>query len=99
MVKHIVMFRLKEELGEAERSRAFEDFKQGIEALPAHISCIRHIEVRRNVNPEEQWDICLVSEFATLDEVRTYSQHPLHVEVAGRLKPNVAARACVDYEY
>lgn len=98
MYRHIVMFQLRKDIDEAARQTVFEEFKNGIEALPPHIPCIRHVEVRKNVNPQECWDVCLVSEFQTLEEIGEYSRHPLHQAVAGKLKPWTTGRACVDYE-
>ncbi len=97
MVKHIVLFKLKEDLPEATKAEVMDTFKSGIEALPPVISLIRHIEVGLNVNEDEQWDICLNSEFDSLDDVRTYANHPAHKAVAGALKPFLAGRSCVDY--
>ena len=53
MVKHIVLFKLKEELPATEKQAVMNQFKEAIEALPAKISVIRKIEVGLNVNPAE----------------------------------------------
>ena len=98
MVKHIVMFKLKDEALVAEKLAAMQNFKQAIEALPAKIPVIRNIEVGLNINPGEQWHIALYSEFDSLDDVKYYAQHPDHV-AAGKLLADVKeSRACVDYE-
>jgi hypothetical protein len=99
MVRHIVLFKLRDDVPEAEKLRAMNAFKSAIEALPPKISVIRKIEVRFNINPKETWHIALNGEFDTLDDVVYYSTHPDHV-AAGKLLANVKeSRACVDYEY
>lgn len=99
MVKHIVLFKLKEELPATEKQAVINQFKEAIEALPAKISVIRKIEVGLNVNPAEAWDIALYSEFDSLEDVKTYAVHPDHV-AAGKLLADVKLnRACVDYEF
>lgn len=99
MVKHIVLFKLKEELPATEKQAVMNQFKEAIEALPAKISVIRKIEVGLNVNPAEAWDIALYSEFDSLEDVKTYAVHPDHV-AAGKLLTDVKLnRACVDYEF
>ena len=98
MVKHIVLFKLKNEIPEAEKHAVALKFKAAIEALPEVISFIKHVEVGININPDEQWDICLDSTFETLDDVRYYSKHPQHVMAAGKLKPHLCGRSCVDFE-
>lgn len=98
MVKHIVMFKLKETLAADVKVQVMNDFKAAIEALPATIPFIRRVFVGLNMNPTEQWDICLESEFDSLDDVKAYAVHPDHVAAAGILKDAKADRACVDFE-
>ena len=94
MVKHIVLFKLKDEVPADKKLTAMKEFK----ALPAKISVIRKIEVGLNMNPGETWSIALYSEFDTLDDVKFYATHPEHV-AAGKLIADVKEnRACVDYE-
>ena len=98
MVKHIVLFKLKDEAPEAEKLEAMNSFKKAIEALPAKIAVIRKIEVGLNMNPGETWSIALYSEFDSLDDVKFYATHPDHV-AAGKLLAVVKENsACVDYE-
>lgn len=98
MVKHIVLFKLKDEAPAEVRLAAMNAFKAAIEALPAKIPFIRSIEVGLNINPAETWSIALYSEFGSLDDVRRYAVHPDHV-AAGKLLAEVReSRACVDYE-
>ncbi|WP_291528990.1 Dabb family protein [Bacteroides sp. UBA939] len=98
MVKHIVLFKLKDEIPADKKLAAVNEFKKAIEALPAKISVIRKIEVGLNINPAETWSIALYSEFDSLDDVKTYATHPEHV-AAGKLIAEVKeSRACVDYD-
>ena len=98
MVKHIVLFKLKDEAPEAQKLEAMNRFKAAIEALPARIPVIRNIEVGLNINPGETWSIGLYSEFDSLEDVKSYAVHPDHV-AAGKLLAEVKeSRACVDYE-
>ena len=98
MVKHIVLFKLKDEAPEAQKLEAMNRFKAAIEALPARIPVIRKIEVGLNINPGETWSIGLYSEFDSMEDVKSYAVHPDHV-AAGKLLAEVKeSRACVDYE-
>jgi valyl-tRNA synthetase len=99
MVRHIVLFKLREDVPDAEKIRAMKGFKAAIEALPATISVIRKIEVGLNINPEEKWNIALNAEFDTLEDVRYYSKHPNHIAAGKILAETKESRACVDYEY
>ena len=98
MVQHIVMFKFRADVPDALRTEAAAQFKAGIEALPAVIPFIREVKVGLNLNPAEQWDICLTSTFDSLADAQAYGAHPAHQAVAGALKPLLAGRACVDME-
>ncbi|MBQ5908754.1 MAG: Dabb family protein, partial [Bacteroidaceae bacterium] len=50
MVKHIVLFKLKNELSAETRTEVMNSFKQGIENLVGRIEEIRSIEVGFNCN-------------------------------------------------
>lgn len=98
MVKHIVLFKLKDEISNEEKLTAMNQFKAAIEALPEKIATIKKIEVGFNTNPNESWDIALYSEFDSLEDIKAYAVHPDHV-AAGKLLVNVKeSRSCVDYK-
>lgn len=99
MVKHIVLFKLKESLTAESKKEIANRFKNAIEALPTSIPFIRKVFVGININTSETWDICLESEFETLDDVKAYAIHPAHVAAAGILKDAKAGRACCDYKF
>lgn len=99
MVKHIVMFKLKETLSQEDKNSVMLEFKKAIEALPETITFIRHIFVGSNTNSAEKWDICLESEFDSLDDVKRYAVHPDHVAAGSILKDAKEDRACVDFEF
>ena len=98
MVKHIVLFKLKEELPLNQKESIMKSFKDAIEALPKQISFIREIEVGINMNSSEEWDIALYSVFDNLEDVKAYSIHPAHVEAAKILANAKKDRSCVDYQ-
>ncbi|HIX74809.1 MAG TPA: Dabb family protein [Candidatus Parabacteroides intestinipullorum] len=99
MIRHIVMFKLKEfENAEAKQAK-LNEIKERLEALIDKIEVLKYIHVDFNCNPAETWDLILTTELATLEDVNTYANHPEHVAVAkGIIGPVKADRACVDYE-
>ena len=100
MVRHIVMFKLKEfDTPEAKEAK-MQEIKVALEALIDKIDVLRMIRLDFNVNPTETWDIILTTELDSLADVNTYANHPEHVAVAKNIiGPVKADRACVDYEY
>ncbi len=99
MVRHIVMFKLKEFASPAEKQAKLDEIKIELEALIDKIDVLRRIEVKFNCNPAETWDLILITELDSLADVNTYANHPEHVAVAKAIiGPVKADRACVDYE-
>ena len=100
MIRHIVMFKLKEFATPADKQAKMQEIKTGLEALLDKIDVLRMIRVDFNVNPAETWDIILTTELDTLEDVSTYANNPEHVAISkGIIGPVKADRACVDYEY
>lgn len=99
MVKHIVLFKLKNTISKEEKLKVMNTFKSAIESLPSKISVIRKIEVGFNMNPDEAFDIALNSEFDSLEDVNFYAKHPDHVAVGKLIAEAKESRACVDYEF
>ena len=73
MVRHIVMWNLKEENKE---QNALE-IKQALEALNGQIEGLLKLEVNRGYN-EKGFDLCRYSEFESPEAVLFYRDHPLH---------------------
>ena len=97
MVKHIVLFKLKDTLSPVEKTEIMERFKSGLEALKAKIPVLKHIEVGINANPAESFDMALVTEFDNMEDLQTYATHPEHIAVTQIIKDVKAGRSCVDY--
>jgi hypothetical protein len=98
MIKHIVMFKLKDEaLGKpkAENARLI---KRELESLKGKIPEIRALEVGINCNhvPGE-WDLVLVSEFDDLESMKRYQAHPDHVKAGEFIGQVRCDRAFADY--
>ncbi len=98
MIKHVVLFQLKEfESAEAKVDKLSE-IKSALEALPPKVDVIKSLTVGINANPEEQYDIILETTFNNLEELDIYAKHPDHVAVGGIIRAVLEKRACVDYE-
>ncbi len=95
MIKHIVMWKFKE--GERENMLLF---REKLLALKGQIPEIRAMEVGININPSDRsFDAVLVSEFDSLDALKSYSTNPLHVAVSEFCKGIRTQSASVDYEF
>ena len=98
MIKHIVMWRLKEE-NPAEKMELARTLKSKLENLKNLIPEIVQIEAGINIIPSEAaFDVVLFSLFVTEKELGDYQNHPEHIKVGDFLKEIVSERTVVDYE-
>lgn len=100
MIRHIVLFKLKEFATPADKTVKMQEIKNRLEVLIDKIDVLRTIRVDFNINPAETWDLILTTELDTLEDVSRYANHPEHVAVSKEvIGPVKADRACVDYEF
>ena len=99
MIKHIVIWKLKEQPGESGNTVNAKKLKADIEALKDEIPEIKHIEVGINMSGSDQsGDVVLYSEFDELADLQIYQNHPAHQEVVAFVNEVVSERRVVDYE-
>ena len=99
MVKHIILWRLREDLTAEEKERVKQDIKAGLEGLAGRISGL--LDIRVNVDgrlDSSNADVMLDSTFTDEAALRAYAVHPEHVAVAdGKVRPYTSLRTCLDY--
>lgn len=99
MVKHIVMWTLREEAEGKNKQENVALLKKKLEALPAEIPNILRFEVGLNFNPgDAAYDVVLISAFKNRDALNAYQNHPKHVEVAEFVSLVRDKRAVVDFD-
>jgi len=95
MVKHIVMWKIKDGFNKDE---IYEQIKEKVLSLKEFIPEIKHIEVGRNITASiNAYDVVLYSEFDSKEDLDTYLVHPEHVKVADFIKTVISDRKVVDY--
>ena len=99
MVKHIILWKLKEEFSEEEKKQIKAGIKEGLEGLAGQIPGMTEIKVRIDCLPSSTVDGMLDSTFESAEALKAYSTHPKHVAVAdSKVRPYTAVRSCMDYE-
>lgn len=99
MVKHIILWTLKEEYSDAEKETIKADIKAGLEGLSGKIPGLLDIKVYTKGLPSSNVDLMLDSSFEDVTALNEYATHPEHVAVAdNKVRPFTAARNCLDYE-
>ena len=98
MIKHIVMFKLKEEAEGRDKAANAQLLKAMLEALPASIKEIRFFEVGVNfLLASIAYDLVLISQFESIEALQSYQKHPEHLKVFDFVVNNCENRIVVDY--
>ena len=99
MIKHIVLWKLKNFAEGAGKPQNAEKMKKDLEALKNTISVIRRIEVGLNMMPSDAaYDIALYAEFANEKDLDAYQKHPEHLKIADFVGKVRESRVVVDYK-
>jgi quinol monooxygenase YgiN len=94
MVKHIVMYTLKEGV---DKSAAVEKIASLLEPLVGQIEGLRWMEI--NETFQGGMDYVLYSEFESREALLAYAEHPLHLAAKDQFFDLIATRVAGDYEY
>ncbi len=98
MFKHIVMWKIKDEVAGKSKAENISIMKDRLEGLKEIIPEILKIEVGVDVNGSDAaFDVSLYSVFEDEDALLTYQKHPEHVKVAEVVGTIVEQRCVVDY--
>lgn len=100
MVKHIILWTLKDSLSEEEKIQIKKSIKEGLESLQGVVPGLTDIKVQidgrlASSNADLMLDCTLESEEA----LKGYAVHPAHVAIANsRVRPFTAIRSCLDFK-
>lgn len=96
MVKHIILWKLKEEHN---NSSVKENIKKNLEGLKGKISGLVEIDVQIYGLASSNADVMLCSLFEDERSLKEYAVHPAHVFVADNyVRPYTETRMCLDFE-
>ena len=99
MVKHVILWTLRDELTAEEKTEIKKGIKEGLEGLNGKIPGIVDIKVNINGLESSNADLMLDSTFEDEEALKGYSVHPEHVAVADtKVRPYTKIRSCMDFE-
>ena len=99
MVKHVILWQLKDELTKEKIIKVKAGIKSGLEGLKGEIPGLIDIKVVTEGLASSNADVMLDSTFESEEALKGYATHPKHVAVAdGKVRPYTASRVCMDYE-
>ena len=99
MIKHIVMWTLKENAEGNNKEKNAQLIKEKLEGLYGQVPQIKRIEVGISYrHDKEDMDVVLISEFANKKDLEEYQVHPIHNIAAAFIGKVRDKRYCVDFE-
>ena len=93
MVKHIVVYTLKEDVNKPE---AIEIIRSSLEPLVGVIPGLQHMEIRATY--QGGMDYALYSEFESREALANYTKHPAHLAAKENFWHFLNTRVAADYE-
>lgn len=99
MVKHIILWQLKDELSEEEKNKVKAEIKEGLEGLKGKVPGLLDIRVITKGLASSNADVMLDSTLESEEALKGYAVHPAHVKVAdSKVRPYTKTRVCLDFE-
>lgn len=99
MIKHIVMWKLKDFAEGADKAANARKMKERLDACASLVPGILKFEVAlAQPGLEATYDVVLYSEFSDRAALEAYQKHPDHMAVVPFIGAVREARQCMDYE-
>ena len=99
MVRHIILWKIKEEKTMEEKKMIKEGVKAGLEGLAGQIPGLVEIKVQTESLASSNADLMLDSTFEDEEALKNYATHPAHVAVAdSKVRPFMEVRMCLDFK-
>ncbi|MBB5393403.1 MULTISPECIES: Dabb family protein [unclassified Herbaspirillum] len=99
MIKHIVMWKLKEQAEGADRATNIVKMKALLDSCANVVPGILKFEaIVAQPGLEATYDVVLYSEFESRAALDAYQEHPDHVAIKPFIGAVREARQCMDYE-
>lgn len=98
MIRHVILWTLRDQYSGAEMDEIKAGMKAGLEGLKGKVPGLIDIHVITDVLDSSNVDVMLDSTFLSEEALKGYAVHPEHVAVADNLvRPFTKSRSCMDY--
>ena len=100
MVKHVILWQLKDELTAEEKVTVKAEMKDALEGLAGKIPGLLDVKVyTEGLESSKNAEVMLDTTFTDEEALKAYAVHPEHVAVAdSKVRPYTKYRACLDFE-
>ncbi|WP_372637203.1 Dabb family protein [Fodinibius sp.] len=103
MIRHVVMWKLKDEAEGASKEKNAEKMKLILEGLKINIEEIKNVEVGINISEDDNeagrpYDVVLISDFETELDYTMYTRNEHHKKAVKFINSVIEDRNFVDYK-
>ena len=98
MVRHIIIWNLRDDLSPEEKRSKAAEIKQKLEALNGVIPGLKELHVYTELLSSSTGDIMLDVLFMSEQALSSYQTDPRHLEAAGIVRSVTSVRSCADLE-
>lgn len=99
MVKHVILWKLKEEITGEAKEKVLREMKDNLEALVGRVPGLLQLQIVTAPLTSSNADVMLESKLESEEALKGYQSHPDHVAVANTyVRPFTEVRLCMDYE-
>ena len=99
MIRHIVLFKLKDEISDKDKDEVLNVLMTNLTNLKNKINEIKFFEVGINIaKSPNSYDIALNSEFKTMADLEKYRVHPEHLKIVELINNYCDMRVAADYK-
>lgn len=99
MIKHIILWKLKEDIKSTDIPDIKQNAKTALEELNGKIDGLAQLHVITDGLPTSNADMLLISAFENAESLTAYQNNPLHNAAADKyVRPFTAQRLCFDFE-
>lgn len=99
MVRHVILWQLKEEYNDEEKREIKAGIKEGLEGLVGKVPGLVEVHVHTEGLASSNADLMLDAVLENEEALKGYAVHPEHVAIANfKVRPYTMSRTCLDFE-
>lgn len=95
VLRHVVLIDLNEQANDS----VVTMMNQDLERLKKNISQVRDLEFGTNIQKQAEYSHCIFLTFESVEDLKEYEQHPMHLEFASTYGKYLIKKTEVDYWY
>lgn len=95
VLRHVVLLDLNEQASDS----VIYNMKEDLQDLKSNISQIRDLEFGANIQPDADYSHCMLLTFESVEDLKAYEEHLMHLEFASTYGKYVIKKTEVDYWY